>query len=182
MVRPMTETNLVSAFAGESQAHMRYLLYADRSEKKGFENIARLFQAIAYSEKIHAGNHYKNILHKGDITTVSGALFGSRTVEEDLQNGIDGEIYEVEEMYPAFIEVAKSQKEYAAEISFKFAWEAEKTHAGFYKRAKESVLNGRDLELNTISVCEVCGYTVEGELPERCPICKAKKERFKAFT
>jgi len=122
MARPMTEMNLISAFAGESQAHMRYLLYADRAEKKGFENIARLFRAVAHAEKIHAGNHYKNILHKGDITTVSGALFGSRTVEEDLQNGIDGEIYEVEEMYPAFMEVAKSQKEYAAEISFKFAW------------------------------------------------------------
>lgn len=178
----MTETNLISAFAGESQAHMRYLLYGDRADDKGYPNVARLFRAIAYAEKIHAGNHYKNIQHKGDSTTISGALFGSRTVIEDIQNGIDGEHYEVEEMYPAFMEVAKIQKEYAAEISFRFAWEAEKTHAAFYEQAMDAVQNEKDLELNDVGVCTVCGYTVEGEPPERCPICKAKKERFQIFS
>lgn len=182
MVRPMTESNLVSAYAGESQAHMRYLLYADRAEDKGFKNIARLFRSVAYAEKIHAGNHYRNIQHKGDKTTVSAALFGSRTVEEDLQNGIDGENYEVDEMYPAFREVAKAQNEYAAETSFRFAWEAEKTHAAFYERALDSIKNEEDLELDDIGVCEVCGYTVEGEMPDRCPICKARKEKFKVFS
>ena len=181
MVRAMTETNLISAFAGESQAHMRYLLYGDRADDKGYPNVARLFRAIAYAEKIHAGNPYKNIQHKGDSTTISGALFGSRTVVEDLQNGIDGEHYEVDEMYLAFMEVAKLQKEYAAEISFRFAWEAEKTHAAFYEQAMDAVQNEKDLELNDVGVCIVCGYTVEGEPPERCPICKAKKERFQIF-
>lgn len=181
MVRPMTEANLISAFAGESQAHMRYQLYADRAEKNGYTNIARLFKAIAYAEKIHAGNHYKNIQHKGDTTTVSGALFGSRNTSEDLQNGIDGENFEIDEMYPAYIEVAKAQKEYAAEISFKYAWEAEKTHAVFFERAKKESDKEMDLELDEIGVCVVCGYTVEGEIPEKCPICKAKKDRFTVF-
>lgn len=181
MDRLMTEGNLISAFAGESQAHMRYLIYADRANKSGYDNIARLFRAIAYAEKIHAGNHYKNIHHKGDITTVSGALFGSRTTSEDLQNGIYGEHYEIEEMYPAFIEVAKMQEGHAAEISFRFAWEAEKTHAAFYERAKNAVDQNNDLELDDMGVCKVCGYTVEGEVPERCPICKAKKERFTLY-
>jgi rubrerythrin len=181
MVRPVTEANLISAFAGESQAHMRYQIYADRAEKSGYVNIARLFRAVAYAEKIHARNHYKIIQHKGDITTVSGALFGSRTTSEDLQNGIDGEHYEIDEMYPAFMEVAKLQKEYASEISFKYAWEAEKTHAAFYERAKDSADQDQDLELDDIGVCTVCGYTVEGEMPERCPICKAKKDRFTIY-
>ena len=177
----MTETNLISAFAGESQAHMRYLIYADRANQKGYPNLAQLFTAVAYSEKIHAGNHYKNIQHKGEASMFSGALFGSRTVEEDLQNGIDGEHFEVDEMYPAYMEVAKAQKEYAAEISFRFAWEAEKTHAAFYERALDAVQNEKDLDLDQVGVCEVYGYTVEGEPPERCPICKAKKERFALF-
>ena len=181
MVRPVTEANLISAFAGESQAHMRYQIYADRAEKSGYDNIARLFRAVAYAEKIHARNHYRNIQHKGDITTVSGALFGSRTISDDLQNGIDGEHYEIDEMYPSFIEVAKLQKEYAAEISFKYAWEAEKTHAAFYERAKDSADQDQDLELDDLGVCTVCGYTVEGEMPERCPICKAKKDRFTIY-
>jgi rubrerythrin len=74
------------------------------------------------------------------------------------------------------------QKEYAAEISFKYAWEAEKTHASFYERAKDSSDQDRDLELEDVGVCEVCGYTIEGEAPERCPICKAKKDRFKIYS
>ncbi|MBN2335018.1 rubrerythrin family protein [Candidatus Bathyarchaeota archaeon] len=181
MVRPMTETNLVSAFAGESQAHMRYTIYAERADQKGYPNIARLFRAVAFAERIHSGNHYKNIQRMGDTTTVSGALFGSRTVEEDLRNGIDGEHFEIDEMYPAYMEVAKAQKEYAAEISFRFAWEAEKTHAAFYERSLDAVQNEKDLELGQMGVCQVCGYTVEGEPPERCPICKAKRERFRLF-
>jgi rubrerythrin len=103
-------------------------------------------------------------------------------VEEDLQNGIDGEYFEVDEMYPAYMEVAKAQKEYAAEISFSFAWEAEKTHAAFYERALDAVQNEKDLDLRQIGVCQICGYTVESEPPERCPICKAKKERFNIFS
>jgi rubrerythrin len=181
LVRPITEGNLISAFAGESQAHMRYLIYSDRAEKNGYNNISRLFSAIAYAEKIHAGNHYKNIQHRGATLTVSGALFGSRTTSEDLQNGIDGEHYEIDEMYPAFMEVAKQQKEYSAEISFRFAWEAEKTHAAFFERAKDSSDNDMDLDIDDIGVCDVCGYTVEGEMPERCPICKAKKDKFTIF-
>jgi rubrerythrin len=120
---------------------MRYLIYADRAKKSGYDNIVRLFSAIAHAEKIHAGNHYKNIQHKGDTTTVSRALFGSRTTFEDLQNGIDGE----------------------------------RARAAFYERAKDAAEQDTDLELENVGVCEVCGYTVEGEAPERCPICKAKK-------
>jgi len=181
LVRPMTETNLKSAFAGESQAHMRYAIFADRAEEKGFPNIARLFIVVSYAERVHASNHYKNIKSKGDAVTVSMAGFGSTTTSEDLQIGIDGENFEVEEMYPAYLEIAKMQKEYAAEISFRYAWEAEKTHAEFYRRAKEAADEGNDLELGPVGVCEVFGHTVEGEPPDVCPICKAKKDRFRIF-
>jgi rubrerythrin len=79
------------------------------------------------------------------------------------------------------MEIAKMQAEHAAEISFRFAWEAEKTHAAFYERAKDVADQDMDLELEDIGVCTICGYTVEGDVPERCPICKAKKERFTIF-
>jgi rubrerythrin len=182
LVRPMTETNLRSAFAGESQAHMRYAIFAQRAEETGFPTIARLFGAVSYAELVHASNHYKNIKSKGDAVTVSMAGFGSSTTSEDLQIGIDGENFEVEEMYPAYMEIAKMQKEYAAEISFRYAWEAEKTHAEFYRRAKRAADAGDDLELGPVGVCEVCGHTVEGEPPDVCPICKAKKDRFRIFS
>jgi rubrerythrin len=85
-------------------------------------------------------------------------------------------------MYPAYMEVAHAQKEYAAEIRFRYAWEAEKTHAKFYERAKKSIEVGNDIDLGPICVSSVCGHTVEGEEPEECPICKAKKDKFKAFS
>jgi rubrerythrin len=180
LVRPMTEANLRSAFAGESQAYMRYFLYAERARDK-YPNTSRLFEAIAYAECVHARNHYRNIRSKGEAVTVSMAGFGSESTLEDLQIGIDGENFEVEEMYPAYLEVAHAQKEYAAEISFRYALEAEKTHAVFYERAKKSIEAGNDIDLGPICVCSVCGHTVEGEAPEKCPICKAKKDKFKAF-
>lgn len=182
MVKSMTDTNLKSAFAGESQAHLRYSIYSQRAEANGFPNTARLFKAIAHAERVHASNHYRNILSKGEAVTVSMAGFGSRTTSEDLQIGIDGENFEVHEMYPAYLEVARMQEEYAAEVSFRYAWEAEKTHAEFYLRAKEAVDTERDLDLGPMYVCEVCGHTVEDEAPDICPICKAKKDKFKAFT
>lgn len=182
MIKPMANMNLTSAFAGESQAHMRYVIYAKRAEVGGFLNIARLFMAVAYAEKVHARNHHENIHIKGDAVTVSVAGFGSRTTPEDLNIGIEGETFEVEEMYPAYLEVAHIQKEYAAEVSFRYAWEAEKTHAQFYRRAKEAAEAGRDLYLGSVCVCDVCGYTVEGEAPDICPICKAKNDKFRIFS
>jgi rubrerythrin len=119
MVRPVTEENLRSAYAGESQAHMRCGIYSQRAEERGLPNIARLFGAVAYVERVHASNHYRNITSKGDAVTVSVAGFGSRATPEGLQIGIDGEGFEMNEMYPAYLEVAHMQKEYAAEISFR---------------------------------------------------------------
>ena len=89
MIKPMTEMNLTSAFAGESQAHMRYSVYSQRAEE-GYPSMIRLFKAVAYTERVHAGNHYKNIQRKGGTLTFSGALFCSRSTVEGLQNEIDG--------------------------------------------------------------------------------------------
>jgi rubrerythrin len=160
---------------------MRYIIFSQRAEKEGYPNVARLFKAVAHAERIHASNHYRNITRKGDSLTSSMAAFGSKTISEDLRIGINGENFEVEEMYPAYLEVARMQKEYAAEVSFRFAWEAEKTHAELFKKAKVDVDEGRDPEIGPVGVCTVCGYTIEGQPPEKCPVCKAKKERFKIY-
>jgi len=177
----MTEANLRSAYAGESQANMRYTIYAKRAAEGGYPNVARLFTAVAFAEQVHASNHYKNITSKGDAVTVSAAVFGTRSTSEDLQAGIDGETFEITEMYPAYRVVAEAQGERGAQMSFTWALEAEKIHATLYQRAKEAVDKGGDVDLGVIQICQLCGYTVEGEAPERCPICNAKKERFKAF-
>ncbi len=164
----MTRANLEAAFAGESQAHMKYLAFAAQAEKEGLFNVARLFQAIAYAERVHATSHLKTL--KGVGKTV-----------ENLGTAIGGETYEVEEMYPAFLAVAELQEEKVAIRSNKWALEAEKVHAEMYGTAKEAVEGGSDAELGQVYVCEVCGWTGEGEPPDECPICKAKKEKFVTF-
>lgn len=164
----MTQANLEAAFAGESQAHMRYLIFADRAEKDGLPNVARLFRAVAYAEQVHATNHFK-------------ALKGIGQTTANLEAAIGGETYEVEEMYPAFTAVAELQEEKAAVRSNNWAAEAEKVHAALYGDAKTSVDSGKDAEVQQIHVCAVCGWTGEGEPPDECPLCKAKKEKFTVF-
>lgn len=167
-MRKMTEKNIKSAFAGESQANMRYLIFARKAEEEGFLNIARLFRAIAYAEQVHATNHF-NVL---------GMI---RNTEDNLQVAIEGETYEVAEMYPSFNAVAKLQKEKGAERTTNWALQAEKIHAGIYQKAKQAVENNEDLKIDDIYICDACGYTVEGEAPSRCPICGASKEKFRKF-
>ncbi|MEM3550617.1 MAG: rubrerythrin family protein [Candidatus Bathyarchaeia archaeon] len=167
-MRKMTEDNLKSAFAGESQAHMRYLIFARKAEEEGYPNVARLFRAIAYAEQVHATNHYD----------VLGMIRGS---SDNLQAAIDGETYEVNEMYPAYNAVAKLQKEKGAQRTTEWALQAEKVHAGMYKKAKQAVEEGKDIKLGPIYICDICGYTVEDEAPSRCPVCWASKEKFREF-
>lgn len=166
-MRKMTEESLKEAFAGESQAHMRYLIFADRAEKEGFKNVARLFRAIAYAEQVHATNHYS-------------ALGMVRSTAENLQAAIDGEAFEVNEMYPAYEAIAKLQEERAAQRTIGWALRTEKVHEELYRLAKQSVEGGKDVELGPIYVCSVCGYTSDKEF-DRCPLCGAPKEKIKVF-
>ncbi len=181
MVKEMTETNLRSAYAGESQAHIRYKLFAERARKSGYNNVARLFDAISFAERIHAGNHFRNIMTKGGAQTVSAAPFGAKNTSEDLQAGIDGESFEIDEMYPVYRTVAQSQGEKAAETTFTWALEAEKMHLSLYRKAKDAVDKNTDVSIGPIQVCNTCGYTIEGDAPEVCPVCGASKDKFRAF-
>jgi rubrerythrin len=164
----MTQANLEAAFAGESQAHMKYMIFADRAEQQGLSEVARLFRAVSFAEQVHATGHFK-VLGYLDQTA------------ENLQAAIGGETYEVEEMYPAFEAVAELQQEKNAVRSDKWALEAEKVHAGLYEQARQAVISGKDATVGAIHICEVCGWTVEGEAPERCPLCGSKRERFRKF-
>jgi len=167
-VREMTRRFLADAFAGESQAHMRYLIFAEKAENEGFSNVARLFKAIAYAEFVHAKNH---LMELGQVGSTA----------DNLKVAIDGETFEVQEMYPVYHEVAKLQGEKGAQRTTRFAMEAEKVHAELYSKAREAVLKGQDVDMEKVYVCPMCGYTVVGEAPDKCPICGCPRERFVRF-
>ena len=167
-MKEMTKRFLGDAFAGESQAHMRYLIFSEKAEKEGFTNVARLFKAIAYAEFVHAKNHLME-------------LGGVAETLKNLETAVAGETFEVEEMYPAYHEVAKLQGEAGAQRTTKYALEAEKTHAQLYSKAKEAVSKNQDVDVGPIYICPKCGFTAVDEAPDKCPVCGCPSERFVKF-
>ncbi len=167
-MRKMTETNLKDAFAGESQAHMKYAIFADKAEAENLPEVARLFRAIAYAERVHAENHLKQ-------------LGGVAETAANLAEAMGGENFEVDEMYPAYDVVARLQEEKGAIRSIHFALEAEKIHAAMYDEARQAVLGGKDIPAAKVHVCPVCGHTVIGEAPDRCPVCNVPKDKYREF-
>lgn len=177
----MTEQNLHNAFAGESQANTRYKIYSEVAKEEGYPNVARLFKAISFAEQVHASNHLERMPQK-EAPFAGENPYGVGTTSENLQKGIDGEDYEIGEMYPTYRKVADFQDEDEAKQSFDWALRAEKIHSKMYKDAKKSVDEGEDIELDEMQICSVCGFTKEGEAPDQCPVCGAKKEEFKEFS
>jgi rubrerythrin len=167
-MREMTQANLETAFAGESQATMKYAIFADKAEEEGYPEVARLFRAISFAERVHATNHLRELGGIGDTAA-------------NLEVAIGGENYENTEMYPAFNAVAKLQKERGAMLSIHYALEAEKIHEAMYGEAKNMVTAGSDIQSAPVFVCPVCGHTVIGEAPDKCPVCSALKERYRQF-
>jgi len=157
-----TAKNLADAFAGESQANRKYLAFAKQAEKEGFKQAAKLFRAAAEAETVHAHAHLR-------------AMKAIGNTKENLKAAIDGEIHEFKNMYPEFIEVASKEGEKDAERSFRFANEVEKIHAGLYQQMLDSL--GQNQEADYY-VCSVCGMTVEGAAPEKCPVCGAARKAF----
>jgi rubrerythrin len=164
-MKKMTGINLQTAFAGESQAHIRYRNFADRARKDGLPNVARLFEAAAASERIHAGNHLK-------------ALEGIQATAANLAAAADGENFEVEDMYPAYLAEAERQEEQPAARSMHRALEAEKVHLDLYRRAGSAVAAGTDIGPVEYYICPICGFTMEGPPPDVCPFCGTKHEAF----
>ncbi len=157
--------NLKGAFAGESQANRRYLAFARKAEEEGFSQVAKLFRAAAEAETIHALNH----------VSIMGEV---KSTVENLGTAVSGETFEFKTMYPEYLNVAKKEGNQQASWSFNVANKVEQVHAGLFTKAAEALKSGKELPSVDYYVCSVCGNTVEGEAPERCPICGAPKAKF----
>jgi len=161
-----TEGNLQEAFAGESQANRRYLFFAGRAEKEGHPQVARLFRAAAEAETVHARNHFN-------------AMDGVGSTRDNLLAAVMEEHHEFTRMYPPFIEQAKSEESERARVSFEYANEVEQIHHERFQEALKALEAGQQPKDEPYLVCQVCGNTIAGEAPEKCPICGAPRDRFK---
>jgi rubrerythrin len=157
--------NLRNAFAGESQANRRYLAFSKKAEEEGLPQIAKLFRAAAEAETVHALNHLRIM---GEV----------KSTLENLSTAILGETFEFKTMYPEYIGAAKTEGNQQAVWSFDVADKVEMVHAGLFSKATEALKAGKKATATDYYVCSVCGNTIEGEAPEKCPICGAPKTKF----
>ena len=158
-----TADDLKEAFAGESQANRKYLAFAKKADEEGYAQVAKLFRAAADAETVHAHAHLR-------------AMKGVGGTGDNLDEAVSGETHEFTNMYPAMIKKAEKEGEKEAAMSFKNANAVEEIHAGLYKKALDNL--GKNEEVDYY-VCQVCGNTVEGEAPDKCPICGSPKKMFK---
>lgn len=169
-----TEKNLLTAFAGESQARNRYTFYAGKAKKEGFLQISDIFEETANQEKAHASRLFK--LLKGGELEITGSFpaGGNGATEENLLASAAGENYEHTEMYPDFAKIAVEEGfENIAKV-FKSIAVAEKQHEKRFKELAENIAAGRVFKRGekTVWRCRNCGYLHEGEsAPETCSAC-----------
>lgn len=161
-----TKDNLKTAFAGESQANRKYLAFAKKAEQEGYPVIASLFRAVAEAETIHAHTHLRNMGGVGDTLS-------------NLKEAMAGEDYEVTGMYPPMVATAEAEGEKRAAQGMRHAMEVEKIHSDLYKQAIAALESKQDLDHEVLHICEVCGHTVFGEAPEKCPVCGAKQSAYR---
>jgi rubrerythrin len=153
-----SEDNLRAAFAGESQANRRYLLFANKAEQEGYPQVARLFRAAADAETVHARNHFD-------------AMDGVGSTRDNLTAASIGEHYEFTRMYPPFIDEAEQEQNDRALEAFNLANEVEQVHHRLFEATLKAVEAGQSVGDEPYFVCQVCGNTVAGKAPDKCPVC-----------
>jgi rubrerythrin len=161
-----TERNLQAAFSGESQASNRYLVFAEKAEKEGYPQIARLFRAVAEAEIVHARNHFNSMDAVGSI-------------KDNLLAGANVEHYEHTRVYPLFAERAREENNERARVNFEQTEAVEEGHRHHFEDALDAVKTGRSLKEEPYFICQQCGYTADNQAPEKCPVCGEAAVRFK---
>ena len=176
-----TERNLLTAFAGESQARNRYTYFASKARKEGYVQIADIFEETANQEREHAKRLFK-FLEGGEVEVTAKFPAGViDTTAENLKEGAAGEHYEWTEMYPGFADAA--EREGFREIAdvFRAIAVAEKQHEKRYRGLLANIEGGRVFQRSGKVVwrCRNCGYLHEGNgAPEKCPACDHPQAHF----
>ncbi len=172
-----TMDNLMAAYNGESNAHAKYVEFAKKADQEGFAGAAGLFRAAAQAEEFHARNHAEVIKKMGGTPKADIKLPAIGTTAENLKAAIEGETYERDKMYPAFIAEAQAAVNKDAIRTFKMAVAAETEHAALYTQASSALPSWKSAR--TFYVCPVCGKTITVIDFEKCPVCFTEKGKFK---
>lgn len=160
-----TKSALHMAYTGEAKAALRLKVYAEKAEKEGYAQMAKLFRVIAFSEEIHGSRALK-------------LLREVKSTEENLAASFESETHVADVSYDTFIKQAEAEGNKAALLHFSQSRDVEEIHAKLYKEAMNHFMEERE---TTYHVCKVCGYVADGILPDICPVCSAGKDQFVDF-
>ncbi len=179
-----TERNILTAFAGESQARNRYTYFASQAKKEGFVQIQAIFEETANQEKEHAKRLFK-LLQGGDVSIQASFPAGViGTTAENLKEAAGGEHYEWTEMYPGFAKIARDEGFPEIALIFESIAVAEKQHEKRYQALRANILAARVYKKDKPErwVCRNCGYVHEGaEAPDQCPACAHPREYYEVL-
>ncbi|HAQ60714.1 TPA: rubrerythrin family protein [Candidatus Delongbacteria bacterium] len=180
-----TEKNLLKAFAGESQARMRYDYFSKQAKKEGLESISALFAETSLNEKEHAKRFFKFL--EGGMVEITAMYPAGKigTTLENLKASADGEHEEWSDLYPEFAKIAEKEGFKEIAVAFKKIAEVEKAHEKRYRKLFENLEKGKVFEKDGKITwkCINCGYLHEGKkAPEKCPACLHPQAYFEVFT
>lgn len=179
-----TEQNLLKAFAGESQARMRYTYFASKAKKEGLEQIARIFTETADNEQEHAKRFFK-FLEGGEVEITASYPAGIiGTTLENLKASADGENEEWTKLYPEFAEIASSEGFAEVAAAFKMIAKAETAHENRFRKLWANLNEGKVFKKDSKVTwkCGNCGYLHESATaPEMCPACLHPQAYFELF-
>ncbi len=156
---------LHEVYTGEAKAALRLKVFAKKAEEEGYPQMAKLFRVIAFSEEIHGALALRVLREIG-------------TTEENLRESFESETSVAQVAYDTFLKLAYELGEKGAAWLFTQNRDVEEVHASLYKKALNDILSER---VTTYYVCSMCGYVSDGVLPEECPVCGAKKDKFVQF-
>jgi rubrerythrin len=181
-----TIKNLLAAYVGETNARAQYLAFAQQADSEGLSGIASLFRAAARAEQIHAGNQARVLRQMGSEARADVSPVKVRNTIENLKTALAAEKYEIETMYPGFIEEARIHINSTASRAFTWALEAEKTHDRLYTNAiplvEASQTDSWVGAPREFYVCPVCACTSEERHTDNCNVCGYPSERAESIS
>ena len=178
MAATKTLDNLQAAFNGESNAHARYLAFAEKADQEEYGEVASLFRAAAKAEEVHAANHAAVIKNLGGSPQAKIETPVVKSTKENLEAALKGESYERDTMYPEFLKQARAEGNRDAVQSFNYAKTAEAEHAKLYSEALNNLPKLRGSKAKDYFVCTVCGYTTSQMDFSKCPSCFTHKDKY----
>ncbi len=156
---------LRQSYTGESKAALRLKVFAEKAEREGYAQIAKLFRVIAFSEEIHGSRCLRSLRE-------------IKSTEENLAESFESETRVAGVAYDEFIKLANREGDETTAMILSQNRDVEETHAKLYKEAMANMMEERETDYH---VCKVCGFVSDGVLPDECPVCGAGKEQFVEF-